>query len=406
MKKRINKGKKVFIGLSGGVDSSVAAYLLKQQGYAVTGVFMKCYNIDGCAVKDAKDAKKAADHLDIPFYTFDFEEEYKKRVVEYMIDGYKKGITPNPDIMCNKEIKFDLFLKEALNMGADYIATGHYARKTTNTPSLAWARLRELFRIPRRETKTWPSGPERAPEEVYGRALLYQGKDKQKDQTYFLWTLTQDQLKHCLFPIGKYKKEKVRRIAKKVGLPTWNKKDSQGICFLGKVRIEDFLKQYIAPKPGAIKDEEGKVIGKHNGAAYYTIGQRHGLNLSTSEKPNTRPHYVTKKDLETNTITVAEGKENPALTKKKLTLTSTNFLSPSTYSPIRANKRIEVLARIRHRQPLQKATLRKDNVTSSQDVTLKLIFKKPQKFVAPGQSAVIYSKKGQLLGGGVIKDAI
>ena len=281
---------KVFVGLSGGVDSSVAAFLLKKEGYDVTGVFIKSFNVDGCAERDAEDARRAAAHLGIPFYVFDFEKEYKKEVVEYMVRGYRNGLTPNPDVMCNKEIKFGLFLKKALEMGADYIATGHYVR------------------LAERE----------------GIFSFLEARDGNKDQSYFLWTLTQERLKYCLFPIGDYVKPEVREIARKAGLPTAEKKDSQGICFLGEVALDEFLKDYIKPKKGLVVDTNGRKIGEHDGIFFYTIGQRHGLGLGIRNqelgmkgKTETRPYYVADKNLETNTLMVAEGDDNSALFKKK-----------------------------------------------------------------------------------------
>ncbi|MEK7062321.1 MAG: tRNA 2-thiouridine(34) synthase MnmA, partial [Patescibacteria group bacterium] len=225
-----NKKKTVFVAMSGGVDSSVAALLLNKQGYNVIGVFMRCYNLDGCSERDAEDARRVAEKLNIPFYVWDFEEEYKKKVVEYMVKGYKKGITPNPDVMCNREIKFGLFLEKALSMRADYVATGHYVRIKNYELGIRGGK-KPLFII---------------------HNLLFIAKDTNKDQSYFLWTLTQKQLKHCLFPIGEYLKSEVRKIAKKAGLLTAEKKDSQGICFLGKVSLDDFLKNYIPEKRGDV----------------------------------------------------------------------------------------------------------------------------------------------------------
>ena len=253
----MNKGRKnktVFVGMSGGVDSSVAAALLSAEGYDVVGIHLRCFNVDGCAARDAEDARRAAETLGIPFYTLDFEEEYKTKVVSYMVDGYRQGITPNPDVMCNREIKFGLFLKKALEMGADFVATGHYVKKEE--------------RRKKKELKTHSSF-------IIPHLSLSIAKDGNKDQSYFLWTLTQDDLKHCLFPIGEYKKPEVRKLAKKYNLPNAEKKDSQGICFLGQVTLSDFLKDYIPEKKGAVVTESGEKIGEHIGAHFYTIGQRH-----------------------------------------------------------------------------------------------------------------------------------
>jgi len=343
--------KKIFVAMSGGVDSSVAAYLLKKQGHDVTGVFMRSYNLDGCSERDAEDARRVASHLNVPFYVFDFEEEYKKRVVEYMIDGYRRGITPNPDVMCNKEIKFGLFLKKALELGADYIATGHYARLINDS--------------------------------------LFEAKDKNKDQSYFLWVLTQEQLKRCLFPIGDYLKPQVRAIARKAGLPTAEKRDSQGICFLGKVNLADFLKKHIPEKRGAVLTTAGEKIGEHDGAEFYTIGQRH-IGVSSRE-----PIYVTEKNLKNNTLVVAAGEENQALYKKEIELSNVNFINPTLDLPA------AVFVRVRYRQPLMPAVLKIKNSPPETD-KLKIEFDRPVKFIAPGQSAVFYGGGGELLGGGVI----
>ncbi len=374
MKKKVcpEQSRRVFVGMSGGVDSSVSAGLLKKQGYDVVGIHLRCFNLDGCADKDLEDARRAAEILDIPFYVWDFEKEYKRKVMEYMIEGYKKGITPNPDVMCNKEIKFGLFLKKALQMGADYVATGHYVR------------LGQL------------ASP------IFS---LYAAKDKNKDQSYFLWTLTQEQLKHCLFPLGDLKKPKVRKIAKKFGLLNADKKDSQGICFLGKIGLEDFLKKYIKPKKGNIVDEKGNILGRHEGIYYYTIGQRHGLYLDKAAKsPDSAPYYVANKILKTNEIIVAQGENNPALYKKEVELADVNFINPiihsSKFLPTGRHDIIPVLARVRYRQPLFKAKIFFANLLQNE---YKLVFDKSQKFLASGQSAVFYSKTGEMFGGGIIK---
>jgi tRNA-uridine 2-sulfurtransferase len=359
-----SRRKTVFLGMSGGVDSSVAALLLKRQGYDVVGVFMRSYNVDGCAERDAEDARRAAEHVGIPFYTWDFEKEYKERVVRYMVEGYRAGLTPNPDVACNREIKFGLFLERALSLGADFVATGHYVQLTSRG-------------------------------KAFGLAMA---KDANKDQSYFLWTLTQNDLKHCLFPIGSLIKPKVREIARKAGLPTAEKKDSQGICFLGQVTLEDFLKAYIPEKPGEILTVAGEKIGTHKGIQFYTIGQRHGLDLKTKNRElgvtgehATRPHYVTQKDARTNALIVAEGEEHEALYRKDLALVNVSFIAPLR------EKNIPVMARVRYRQPVSAAVLH-----IGTKGTARLEFAKPQKFVAEGQSAVFYDAAGEMLGGGVI----
>ncbi|MBI5306623.1 tRNA 2-thiouridine(34) synthase MnmA [Candidatus Wolfebacteria bacterium] len=398
--KREKSKKKVFVAMSGGVDSSVAALLLKKQGYDVIGVFMKCFNLDGCTERDAEDARRVAEKINIPFYVWDFEKEYKKEVVEYMVKGYKKGITPNPDVMCNREIKFGIFLEKAKSLGADFVATGHYVRlRNTNKYE---------------NTKNTKQGSSFHKNFVF--CSLNEAKDKNKDQSYFLWTLTQKQLKHCLFPIGDYLKSDVRKIAKKAGLPTAEKKDSQGICFLGKVSLVDFLKKYIPEKRGdilliknndniccdrkkcyQIKNKENiikyKKIGEHKGAHFYTIGQRHGLGIGGSKKP----YYIVEKNVKKNIIEVAEGDDNPVLYKKEIELIDVNFIN-AVHSHILKNVGMNVLVRARYRQALVPAVF---IIHNSKFI---IQFDQPVKFIAPGQSAVFYNKKGEMLGGGVISN--
>lgn len=354
--------------MSGGVDSSVAAMLLRNQGYDVTGVYLKCYmQPDGSCMREAMDAAEVAKQLEIPFEIWDFQKEYKERVIDYMVEGYRQGLTPNPDIECNREIKFGMFLKRALKLGADYVATGHYVK-------LATSRL-GLGSRGNSKSKT-----------VY---KLLEAKDKNKDQSYFLWTLTQAQLKHALFPIGDYLKPEVREMAKKAGLKTADKKDSQGICFLGKVTLDEFLKSYLPEKKGEVLSVEGERLGTHLGAHFYTIGQREGIGNIKHQKgvKMHRPLYVVSKDVKRNVVVVAEeGDEN--LERKEVKLSGVNFIN-------KQNKDVLVMARVRYRQPLFEAMLRKAE-------GWKLVFRKSQKFVASGQSAVFYSKKGEIIGGGVI----
>jgi len=394
---------KVFVGLSGGVDSSVAAYLLKEQGYEVTGVFIRSFNVDGCAERDAEDARRVTAHLEIPFYVFDFEEEYKKEVVEYMVQGYRNGLTPNPDVMCNKEIKFGLFLKRALEMGADYIATGHYVRLAPRHIPRGTGRLfapAANSNLDSRHVRSAGDQAERASETFRSKHAgeltdfyLLEAKDMNKDQSYFLWTLTQEQLKYCLFPIGDYVKPEVREIARKAGLPTAEKKDSQGICFLGEVALDEFLKNYIKPEKGQVIDTEGRKVGEHGGIFFYTVGQRHGLGLGGGE-----PYYVAEKILKTNTLVVARGSDNPALFRKEVEVTDIHSISSDL-----AGKQ-KVLARVRYRQPLVPAELQRLSNSN-----YKLVFGKPVKFVAPGQSSVFYEvgflagfRGRRMLGGGII----
>jgi len=352
---------KVFVGMSGGVDSSVAAYLLKKRGYDVFGVFIKSYNLDGCAVKDQEDARLVAEQIGIPFYVFDFEKEYKEKVVDYLIEGYKKGITPNPDVVCNSAIKFGLFFKKAKSLGANFIATGHYAQ------------------IKYDKNK---------------KAHLFAGVDKQKDQSYFLWQIKKEVLQFSLFPVGKLLKNEVRKIAQENNLFTAQKKDSQGICFLGKINLYDFLKEYISPQKGKIVTVEGEVVGEHQGLFFYTIGQRHlGSNIN-SKNTQRKPFYVVQKDFKNNVLVVAEGSDHPALFQKQVFLKNLNFLNDN-FKKFQA----KVFLRIRYRQPLFEVKVRDLNLKEN---SCWVDFLSPQKFVTPGQSAVFYTPKGEILGGGII----
>jgi len=341
--------KTVYVGLSGGVDSSVSAALLKEQGFLVVGVYMKNWSKDlpgfACPWKeDYQDAKRIAVQLGIEFKLFDFEKEYQEKVVDYMIDEYKAGRTPNPDIMCNQEVKFKLFFDTAIEQGADYVATGHYARS------------------------------------INGKLLI--GKDENKDQSYFLYRVKEAVLKKTIFPLGDFTKPQVRKMAEERNLATATKKESMGICFVGKVGIKEFLQQYVKTEDGDIIDQEGKKIGRHDGAIFYTIGQRHGLDVGGG-----LPYYVTGKNMKTNTVYVTSQIDDAALWKKKLHLTDLHWINEAP--------QIEktYMVRTRYRAPLVKAQF-------TEKLT-ELILDDPVRAVTPGQSVVIYENE-RVVGGGII----
>ena len=366
--------KTVYVGMSGGVDSSVSALLLKEQGYHVIGVYMKNWSKDLPGMKcpwaeDLADAKRVATKLDIDFEVWDFEDAYKKKVVDYMLAEFKKGNTPNPDIMCNQEIKFKLFYEEAMKRGADFIATGHYARTM---------RIKSSFE----GHKTWASAPERPEKEAFYSHLL-RAADNNKDQTYFLYRISDEALAHTLFPIGDMLKPDVKKLAEKHGLHNAYKKESMGVCFVGEVGMKDFLKEYIDIKPGEIRElESDKVLGYHEGAIFYTIGQRHGLYVGGG-----LPYYIVKKDLAKNILYVSQNLNDDNLWTTELELKDVFMRNKETAT---AGPRT-VLVRIRHRAPLLPATF---------DGT-KVIFEKPIKRIAPGQSVVFYD--GEVcLGGGIV----
>lgn len=344
--------KKVYVGLSGGVDSSVTAALLVEQGYDVTGVYMKNWSKDlpgfPCPWKeDYQDAKRVAVKLGIPFKMFDFEKEYFENVVKYMLEAYKNGLTPNPDIMCNQEIKFKLFYDAAREQGADYIATGHYA------------------------------GVED------GRLLM--ADDQNKDQTYFLYRVTSESLKNTLFPLSNMKKSDVKELARQLDLVTASKKESMGICFVGKVGIKEFLGQYIQSEPGPVVDQDGKDIGSHDGAIFYTIGQRHGLDIGGG-----LPYYVTGKNMNTNTVYVTSNITDENLWSDALRLDSCHWINDMP------NTSDNLFVRTRHRAKLVECKLVK---LDGETATVKL--SDSIRAVTPGQSAVIY-KDNECLGGGII----
>lgn len=355
---------KVYVGMSGGVDSSVSATLLKKQGYDVTGVFIKVWQppfFEGCTSKeDRLDAMRVCAKIGIPFITLDLEKEYKKDVVDYMIEEYRNGRVPNPDVMCNKYVKFGAFYEFAMKNGADLIATGHYADK------------REL------KTKNGKTKYE-----------LLIPKDTEKDQTYFLWTIGQEQLSKTIFPIGKFKKEEVRKMAKKYDLATASKKDSQGLCFIGKIEMKDFLSNFITSKIGDLTDINGNVIGSHDGAIFYTLGQRHGFNVNNLSN-NQKPLYVVSKNIVTNTVVVADQfVENGNYVAKHVNLKDFNMISGEDI------KKISCHCKYRYRQKLTKCGL------TVSDGEVEVSFEKPQIRLSSGQSVVFY-KDGVCIGGGIV----
>ena len=393
---------RIVVGLSGGVDSSVAAYLLKQQGHEVIGLFMRNWNDasvtleDECPwVEDSNDALLVAQKLGIPFQVIDMSELYKERIVDYMFSEYEKGRTPNPDILCNREVKFDVFLQTALSLGADKVATGHYARVSSFVDERG--------------------------EEIY---QLLAGKDNNKDQSYFLCQLNQNQLSKALFPIGELTKPEVREIAREIGLVTADKKDSQGLCFIGKVSLPTFLQQQLIPKEGEIVEifsdykefhkgmlifetkldelkylskkikyqkEDGKVIGKHQGAQFFTIGQSKGLGIGGHKESC----FIIDRDMENNILFVGEGKNFPGLYRKALKINNDEVHWVREDLRLKNGESMNVKARIRYRQPLE------DAVLYQYEEGFFIEFENPQSAIAEGQFAAWYQGE-ELLGSGVI----
>ncbi len=383
-KARLANKSTVFVGLSGGVDSAVSAAMLKKSGYEVVGVFIKTWHPEFLVCneeEERRDAMRVAAFLDIPFLTFDFEDVYKKEVADYMISEYKAGRTPNPDVMCNKEVKFGAFLKKALAMGADFVATGHYARvvQTREIPN-----PKQQFTIKNLKFQKGVSDLD-----ICVLNLLV-GNDKSKDQSYFLWTLKQEQLKHILFPVGHLPKTEVRKLAKKFNLPVADKKDSQGICFLGKVDLKEFLKHYIKEKKGKVINEKGEEIGFHDGVVFHTLGERHGFTI-TQKSPDDGRYYITAKDIKRNTLTVSQNLNlNYSGILENIGIEKVNWISGV---PAR-NK--NYTSQIRYHGELLSCKI---NIKPNDEA--EVVFDKPTR-VAPGQSIVVYDKD-VCLGGGVVK---
>jgi tRNA-specific 2-thiouridylase len=423
------QNKRVIVGLSGGVDSSVAAYLLQQQGYEVIGLFMKNWHDDSVTLsddcpwlEDSNDAMLVAEKLGIPFQTVDLSKQYKERIVDYMFAEYQRGRTPNPDVLCNREIKFDVFLDIALSLGADYVATGHYCRKETVTSAgsatllannLQGGSATSFTKNINLDAGAALEGTELVEVPTY---QLLAGADANKDQSYFLCQLSQAQLARTLFPIGWLQKKEVRNIAAEQGLVTAEKRDSQGLCFVGKVSLPDFLQQKLATKKGdiiqvpashpmyaqtpentpaglakkfAYTTADGKIVGTHNGAHFFTVGQRKGLAVGGTKDPL----FVLATDVQKNCIYVGEGKDHPGLYRTALWIdqADVHWIRPD----LQTDQPLAVQARIRYRQPLASATLH------STAAGMYLVFDAPQSAIAAGQFAAWYLDN-ELIGSGVI----
>lgn len=362
-----NSETRIVVGMSGGVDSSVTALLLKQQGYDVIGIFMKNWDdtdeFGRCtAEEDAEDVRRVCEQIDIPYYTVNFEKEYYDKVFAYFLEEYKRGRTPNPDVMCNREIKFGEFLNKAIDLGADYVATGHYARVIRDDD---------------------------------GQYKLLRGVDSNKDQTYFLNALNQEQLSKAMFPIGHLPKPEVRRIAEEAGLYTAKKKDSTGVCFIGERNFREFLSQYLPAQSGDMVDiRTGEVKGRHDGLMYYTLGQRQGLGIGGSGSGE--PWFVAEKDLKNNILYVVQGDKHPSLYSNGLIASGVNWIADRDKLP---DKPFKCTAKFRYRQQDQGVTL-----TPREDGTMFVAFDQPQKAITPGQAVVFYDGD-ECLGGGTIEAA-
>ena len=353
----------IVVGLSGGVDSAVTALLLKREGHDVTGVFMnnweeKDENGVCTSERDFSDVRRVCDMIDIPYYSVNFAREYRERVFSQFLSEYRRGRTPNPDVLCNREIKWSVFLDFALKLGAEKLATGHFAR------------------LDQRD----------------GRWRLLRAADENKDQTYFLYMIGQRALSHALFPVGGMTKAEVREIARREGLPVAEKKDSTGVCFIGERDFKAFLQQYLPAQPGEMRTPDGKVVGKHDGLMYYTLGQRRGLGLSGGDM---RRWFVVGKDLKNNVLIVDQGDDSPLLYTESALVEELTWISG--VSPLSAERPLECRVRLRHRQPLQAAT-----ATLTENGLMKLAFETPQRAVTHGQSAVLYVGD-ECLGGGNVQ---
>lgn len=370
---------KVIVGMSGGVDSAVSALLLKQSGYEVEGLFMKNWEEDDTdsfcsATEDLKDAESVCNKLDIPLHTVNFSKEYWESVFEYFLIEHQKGRTPNPDVLCNREIKFKVFLNYAMSLGADLIATGHYVKK-------------EEVKV--EENNGNSERGNNGQEKFY----LKKGIDPNKDQSYFLYTATQESLSKSLFPIGDYQKETVRELANKAGFQNHRKKDSTGLCFIGERKFKEFLQRFVSKKPGNIISTEGKVLGSHDGLMFYTLGQRQGLGIGGQSNTDNNPWYVVEKNLEENALIVAQGEHHPLLYKMALKATDIHWINDHWMN----DHTFSCTAKIRYRQKEVPCTIRMEG-----EAQAFVQFETPQRAVTPGQSIVFY-QDSYCLGGGIIQ---
>lgn len=373
---------RVIVGMSGGVDSSVSAYLLKQQGFDVEGIFMKNWEEDDTeeyctAAEDLADAQAVCDHLKIPLHTINFSAEYWDNVFEYFLEEYAAGRTPNPDIMCNKEIKFKAFLDYSLQLGADYIATGHYVQRSITQEETE--KLNQQHYLPYLDSNVH----------------MLRGSDPNKDQSYFLYAIGEEQLKKSIFPVGNLPKSKVRTIAMEQGLINARKKDSTGICFIGERRFSDFLSRYLPAKPGKIVSTTGETIGEHQGLMYHTLGQRKGLKIGGLKTAQEMPWYVIDKNMETNELIVAQGHDHPALYHNALDVNQLNWIQPELID----SEHFDCTAKIRYRH------IDEDCHVDIKGSEGRVVFNNPQWAIAPGQSVVFY-KDDICLGGGIIENRL